>query len=244
MKLKNIFEFFQTRMKKTFDSYLWKFVLIYMNDIIVFSRTSEEHLHYLDEVLTLLENLRVTLLLKKCHFAYSSIKILKHHVFCLNLSIIEKKKTIKSLRFSWFLKKLEIKLEFFEYYRKFVSWYATIEKSLLDLKTQDFKNNFLKENFRTQWTLNTKFRFEKSFKLEKRYLKSSFECSQAWERLKAALISTFTLTFSDFKRFFIFYVDDSKKRDYEVTLHQKNKNEEKKSILFLSKSLFSIETRY
>ena len=36
MRLKNTLEFFQARMKKIFDFYLWKFVWIYMNDIIVF----------------------------------------------------------------------------------------------------------------------------------------------------------------------------------------------------------------
>ena len=245
MRLKNTFKFFQTRMKKIFDFYLWKFVLIYMHNIIVFFRTSKEHLHHFDEILILLENSEVTLSLKKCHFAFLSIKILKHHVFRLNLNTIEKKtKTINNFKFSRSLKKLEIKLKIFDYYRKFVSWYATIEKSLLDLKIQDFKNNLLKKNFRIQWTLNTKFRIEKSFKLEKRYLKSLFECVQTWEQLKSTLISTFTLTFSDFKRSFILYVDDSKEQDYEVTLHQKNKNKEKKSILFLSRSLSLIEIKY
>ena len=36
MKLKNTSDFFQNRMKKIFEFYFWKFVFVYMNDIIVF----------------------------------------------------------------------------------------------------------------------------------------------------------------------------------------------------------------
>ena len=90
-----------------------------MNDIIVFSRTSNKHLHHLNEILRLLKNSEVTLFLKKNHFVYFNIKTLKHHVSKLKLNIFKKKtKIIKKLQFSRTLKKLKIDFEFFDYYKK------------------------------------------------------------------------------------------------------------------------------
>ena len=91
--------------------------------------------------------------LKKCHFVYSSIKTFDHHVFRLGLCTLEKKiQVIKNLKFSRTFRELKIGLGFFDYYRKFVEWYVTIEKFLLKLKTKDFKNDFAKSQIRLKWT--------------------------------------------------------------------------------------------
>ena len=91
MKFDNTSDFFQSRMKKVFKIYLWKFVLIYMNDIIVYFKNKNQHLTNLKKILNLFEKSDVILTLKKCHFAYFSIKILKHHVSKLEFSILKKK---------------------------------------------------------------------------------------------------------------------------------------------------------
>ena len=57
-------------------------------------------------------------------------------------------------------------------------------------------------------------------------------------------MKTFTLAFFNFFEPFILYVNGNKKRKYEIALHQKNKNENEKSILFLSRSLSDAENRY
>ena len=54
MNLGNTPGFFQSRLEKIFGEYLWKFVLVYMDDIIIYSRNMEDHLRHLDEVLDLL----------------------------------------------------------------------------------------------------------------------------------------------------------------------------------------------
>ena len=41
IKFDNTSDFFQSKMKKMFKIYLWKFVLIYMNDIIVYFKNSD-----------------------------------------------------------------------------------------------------------------------------------------------------------------------------------------------------------
>ena len=91
MGLTNSLGFFQHQMESILAKYLWFFVLVYVDDIIIFSRSKEEHLHYLDRILQLLEDSGVTLSIAKCHFDYPSIKALGHHVSWLGFSTIEEK---------------------------------------------------------------------------------------------------------------------------------------------------------
>lgn len=46
---------FQATMNKLFHSYLRKFVLVFFDDILVYSKTWKEHLKHLEEVLFILE---------------------------------------------------------------------------------------------------------------------------------------------------------------------------------------------
>jgi hypothetical protein len=154
MKLENIFDFFQHRMKRVLKQYLWKFVLIYIDDIIIFSSTFENHLIHFDEILILLKKSKVTLFLSKFHFVYLNIKVLSYYVFKLSINMMKKKvEIIKNLKFLNFLWKLETDLKFFEYYREFVFWYSFIEKSLVKLKIRIFKNALRKRKQRFQWAL-------------------------------------------------------------------------------------------
>jgi hypothetical protein len=251
MSLNNISEFFQHRMKKVLEKYLWKFVLVYIDDIIIFFSTLENHLKHLNEILILLKKSDVILFLSKSHFDYSSIKILKHHVSRLNINIMKKKmKIIKNFKFLVTLKDLKKRLRFFEYYRNFVSWYSFIEKSLIKLKTQTFKEALKKKRQRLEWALKTYLKqsdlnlmrseYQKNF----RKIKSFKTCIDAWKKLKKQLCNAIIKVFSNFSRSFILYVDESKERDFEIVLHQIEKNKIKRSIFFLSKSLIEVEFRY
>ena len=72
--------FFQAHMEQLLSKYLWKFLCIYINNIIIFSQNTDNHLVHLDEVLTLLEESGISLAISKCHFAYHSVQMLGHHV--------------------------------------------------------------------------------------------------------------------------------------------------------------------
>ena len=185
MRLDNTFDFFQNKMKKVFKIYLWKFVLIYMNDIIVYFKNKDQHLTHLKKILNLFEKSDVTLTLKKCHFAYFSIKVLKHHVSKFELSILKKKtKIIRKFQFFKNLKKLNHELKFFNYYRKFVEWYVWIERSLYRLKIKEFKNVSIKNSVKLRWTIRTKLKdfindeFESNFDLKKKKSESETKKSE------------------------------------------------------------------
>lgn len=59
---------FQAAMNRVFAKYLHKFVVIYLDDIMIYSRTKEEHLQHLRLVLQLLRENRFFLKLSKCSF--------------------------------------------------------------------------------------------------------------------------------------------------------------------------------
>ncbi len=48
MGLGNTLGFFQHRMKKVLEKYLSKFVLVYVDDIIIYSPTLKDHLVHLE----------------------------------------------------------------------------------------------------------------------------------------------------------------------------------------------------
>jgi hypothetical protein len=251
MSLNNTSEFFQHRMKKILKKYLWKFVLVYIDDIIIFSSTFENHLKHLNEILILLKKSDVIFFLFKSHFDYSSIKVLKHHVNKLNINIMKKKmKIIKNLKFFVTLKNLKKELKFFEYYRNFVSWYSFIEKSLIKFKTQTFKKIFKKKRQRFEWALKTYLKqsdlnlMKSEYQKNSKKIKSFKTCINAWKKLKKQFCNAIIKVFSNFSRSFILYVDKSKKRNFEIILHQIKKNDVERSILFLFKSFIEVEFKY
>jgi len=59
---------FQRAMDMILAGVKWQICLVYLDDVIIFSRSPEEHLKHLDEVLTRLGKAGVTLKAAKCHF--------------------------------------------------------------------------------------------------------------------------------------------------------------------------------
>jgi hypothetical protein len=127
-------------MEVLLSQYLWQFVLVYIDDILIFSRSLEEHLTHLSVVLTLLESAGITLSISKCFFAYDSIQALGHQVSCLGLSTVQEKvEVVRNLVFPTTLKQLEHALGFFGYYHKFVKDYASVVEPLVKVKKKGFR---------------------------------------------------------------------------------------------------------
>ena len=82
---------FQRAMQEILSPYLWVFTLIYIDDIMVYSRTFEDHLKHVDQVLKVITDLGLTLSLPKCHLGYRSIIVLGHKVSRLGLSTHQEK---------------------------------------------------------------------------------------------------------------------------------------------------------
>ena len=163
MGLANTPGFFQHRMETLLSPYLWQFVLVYIDDIIIYSSSLDQHIQHLDQVLTLLEDSGVTLALNKCHFAYPSIQALGHHVSRLGLSTMEEKvSAIRRMAFPANLRDLEVGLGFFGYYRPFVEHFASIARPLVKLKTRGFKGAPIKGRSRKRHSSKTSLRRNRS----------------------------------------------------------------------------------
>ena len=237
MGLANSPGFFQHRMESLFGRFLWQFVLVYVDDIIVFSRSLGEHLQHLNQVLDLLEASGVTLALAKCHFAYPTLVALGHHVSRLGLSTVrEKTDAIRQLAYPTDLRQLEIGLGFFGYYRKFVPGYSDIAQPLLRLKTEGFKGGPMKGRARQNYADN--------HSQERGTFNFDGPCQAAWDKLKERLCNAPTLAFPDFAKGFILYCDGSKERGYGAALHQIGPDQIERPILFLSKQLSAPERNY
>ena len=66
-------------------------MLIYINDIIIYSQSINQHIIYFDQVLKIFESSEIILILSKCYFIYFNIKMFKYYIFRLRLNIIKKK---------------------------------------------------------------------------------------------------------------------------------------------------------
>ena len=71
---------FQAAMNGIFRPLLGKCVVVYIDDILVFSKTHEEHAKHLRQVLQILQNQDFRVKLSKCEFAKSEVKFLGHVV--------------------------------------------------------------------------------------------------------------------------------------------------------------------
>ena len=63
----------------------WSICLVYIDDLIIFSRTFDEHLQHLDQVFKRLRDANVRLKPSKCHFMKPEVEYLGHVVSAAGL---------------------------------------------------------------------------------------------------------------------------------------------------------------
>ncbi len=71
---------FQDFMHEVLREYLHHFVLVYINDILIYTRSLAEHRHHVAEVLQRLRQLRLFLKAEKCSFHQPSVQFLDYHI--------------------------------------------------------------------------------------------------------------------------------------------------------------------
>jgi len=109
----------------------WQYVLVYLDDIIVFSHDAETHLSHLDKVFTLLGNTGVTLKAKKCHLFSIEVEYLGHLVRSGSISVNEKiLKAIRKAQFPKTQTQLRSFLGMCFVYRRFTDSFAKYAKPL------------------------------------------------------------------------------------------------------------------
>src|SRR6266852_3016044 len=119
---------FQWAMQEILSPFLWIFTLVYIDDIVVYSKTFKDHLEHVDSVLKAIASSGLTLSPIKFHIGYRSIVILGNIVSRLGLSTHhEKLKAMWELEALSDRKKLETFLGlavYFSAYIPYFSWMA------------------------------------------------------------------------------------------------------------------------
>lgn len=125
---------FERLMEKVLRGLHWKTVLIYLDDIVIFSQTIEQHLERLEEVLARLKQAGLKLKPRKCELFCSSVKYLGHVVSANGVSTDpEKVSAIRTWTPPTNLTELRSFLGATGYYRRFVPQYANIARPLTKL---------------------------------------------------------------------------------------------------------------
>lgn len=115
-----------------FCAFAWS----YIDDIVIFFKTLDEHISHLHQVFQLFQNLNISLKSKKFFLNYFTVTLLRQRVNVLELFISEKKiKTLTDSQFSTTLKILEIYLELTGWLHFYIFYYAQITTSLQTQKT-------------------------------------------------------------------------------------------------------------
>ncbi|XP_048596340.1 uncharacterized protein LOC106362703 [Brassica napus] len=71
---------FQGLMNHVFEPILRKFLLVFFDDILIYSKTWEDHLHHLDMVFSILRHQQLYLKMSKCTFGATRIEYLGHFI--------------------------------------------------------------------------------------------------------------------------------------------------------------------
>ncbi|GJP49945.1 hypothetical protein CLOM_g9103 [Closterium sp. NIES-68] len=130
---------FQITMNGVFRELLDKCVIIYLDDILIYSRSREQHLKDLDAVFTLLHKNRLITKGSKCDFLKQELEFLGHVVSSEGVKIDPRKiKTIQEWKPPTNLKELQSFLGFVNYVRRFIPNMAGLSAPLTDrLKDHD-----------------------------------------------------------------------------------------------------------
>ena len=188
----------------------------YIDDIIVFSLTWEEHLRHLTEVLQWLREARLTVRQRKCQFGMTECTYLGFRVGGGRVHVEQSKvEAVQRLPIPRTKKDVRAFLGLTGYYRKFIPQYASIATPLTDLTRK-------LAPARVVWT---------------------HECEQSFQKLKQLLCSAPVLNTPDFERNFVLQTDASD-RGVGAVLSQLSENGEDHPIAYFSRKLSSREERF
>ena len=132
-ELTNAQETFQSCMNKVFSKKLCKYVLVFFDDILIYSKPWDEHMHHLDIFLTT-EDKSFYAKLSKYEFGMTDILYISHLIGQEGVKVhMEKIKVILDWPILMNLTKLRGFISIFTYYRNFVKGFSKFTTPLTDL---------------------------------------------------------------------------------------------------------------
>lgn len=232
--LKNAPSFFQAAIDAILGSMRWDFVLAYIDDVIIYSNTFEDHLRHLDAVLMAVKDVGMTLDERKCFFAYESLSLLGHRVNRLGLMTQpEKVRAIQELPFPRTVKGLQNVLGQFTYYRQFIEKFALIAAPLFAALKLDPRVGKQEEPEDPK---------ERARRHGRQVIEPNPKRLAALDKLKELLSSAPVLRHPEFEQPFFLHTDGCG-LGLAATLEQEFEGK-RHPILYISRSLKPEESRY
>jgi hypothetical protein len=180
MGLKNSPSIFQRLMNIVLDGCLGEYSFIYIDDIIVYSKTAEDHLQHLEDIFTRIEQAGLKIKFSKCQLFKHSIDYLGFIVGREGVKVNPNKiDAIKHFPTPTNVKGVQAFLGLIGYFRSFICNFAEEARPLYKL---------LKKNMAFIWT---------------------DDCERAFKKFKIALQNAPILSFPDFSLPFILTTDAS-----------------------------------
>jgi len=205
---------FQREMNRIFLPLIGICMFVYVDDLVVFSPSIEQHIEDLNKVFNIIKENNLKINLEKCNFFKEKVNLLGHTLSINGISPIQEKIQVI---LEWIPPRNIIQLQSFlgavGYYRKFIFNFANIAKPLFKLCKK-----------------GVKFIWDK-------------EQDDSFNELKIKLASAPILTMPNFDKQFIIRTDASYDGIGGVLL-QKDENNIEKPIHFVSRSLKPAEKNY
>ena len=220
--LTNAPSFFMRMMTEALHPMLDSSVVCFLDDILVYSRTLEEHKQHLKQVLRTLRSHKFYAKLSKCSLVASEVTFLGH---CISRQGIAMELSKTESIFNWprprTVRELMQWLGLCNFYRKHIKDFAKIAALLSDMLRKK-GDTALKSNSKLEWTDAT---------------------VEAFDTLRHAFQQAPMLISPDSTRPFVLHTDAS---DFAIgaTLGQEVPGEGIRPIAFFSKKLIPAETRY
>jgi transposase InsO family protein len=171
---------FQDFMNHILSPLLRQCVVVFLDDILVYSDTLERHIEHLEQVFRILQQNQLKLKLSKCKFAQDKLEFLGHMISANGIATDPSKvAVIKDWPIPSSVKEIRSFLGIAGYYRRFVAGFGIICKPL---------TNLLKKDQLFVWTSSTQ---------------------QAFDALKEALIHAPVLAIPNFTKEFVIETDAS-----------------------------------
>jgi hypothetical protein len=135
--LTNAPAYFMYLMNKVFMEYLDKFVVVFIDDILIYSRSEEEHLRL---VLQKLREHRLYAKLSKCEFWMKQVAFLGHVILKGGISVDPcKVQDVLSWNAATSIGDIQSFLGLAGYYRRFIEGFLKISKHMTELLKKDKK---------------------------------------------------------------------------------------------------------
>jgi hypothetical protein len=178
--LTNASAYFMYLMNKVFMEYLDKFVMVFIDDILINSKNEEDHEDHLRLVLQKLQEHRLYAKLSKCEFWLKQVAFLGHVILKGGISVDPSKaKDVLSWNAPTSVSDIQSFLGLAGYYLRFIKGFLKISKPMTELLEKDKK---------FEWTPS---------------------CEASFQELKKRLMTALILVMPDMEKSFSIYCDAS-----------------------------------